>query len=139
MRSRYSLTAGQERLQASLFQYAELAEDLKTEIRELLDQLRLREFSVNLRHHGVDRLNDDTLERASRILAYASIIVGLLVGSSIPILAEELGSEPTYLADVGIVGIGLAAIPGLAATATTVRGWLARRRSPLAPRTREHD
>ena len=64
-------------------------EDLPDELRDVLDQLRRREFSVNLRHQGLDRLNDDTLEHASGTIAVGLVIAGLLVGSSVLILAER--------------------------------------------------
>ncbi len=64
-------------------------EDLPDELRDVLDQLRRREFSVNLRHQGLDRLNDDTLEHASGTIAVGMVIAGLLVGSSVLILAER--------------------------------------------------
>ena len=83
-------------------------EDLPDELRDVLDQLRRREFSVNLRHQGLDRLNDDTLEHASGTIAVGMVIAGLLVGSSVLILAERGTEGSTFLRGVGVTGIVIA-------------------------------
>jgi ubiquinone biosynthesis protein len=94
------------------------------EVRDVLDQLRRREFSVNLRHHGIDRLNDDTLEHASGTIAIGLVITGLMVGSSVLILAERNTEGYSILRGFGIAGIIIATV--LAVT-LPIR-WIRRRK-----------
>jgi hypothetical protein len=94
------------------------------EVRDVLDQLRRREFSVNLRHHGIDRLNDDTLEHASGTIAIGLVIAGLMVGSSVLILAERNIEGYSILRGFGIAGIIIATV--LAVT-LPIR-WIRRRK-----------
>ena len=124
IRDRYGFTATRDRLLTSAQRYLSLMEDLPDEVRDVLDQLRRREFSVNLRHHGMDRLNDDTLEHASGTIAVGLVIAGLLVGSSVLILAE-LGIEVSkILRGVGVTGIVIAI---LLAITLPIR-WIRRRK-----------
>lgn len=102
---RYGFKAARERIMTSAMRYLSLLEDFPDELRDVMDQLRRREFSVNLRHHGIDRLNDDTLEHASGTIAMGMIIAGLLVGSSVLILAERGIDGSRFLRGVGTAGI----------------------------------
>ncbi|MCG8511005.1 MAG: AarF/ABC1/UbiB kinase family protein, partial [Rhodospirillales bacterium] len=99
IKSRYSLAALRERFQQGVLRYGEFLEDLPDELRDLLEQIRKREFIVNLHHKGVDRLNDNTIDHAARSVSYAMIIAGLLVGSSILVFAGE------GLASIGLLDI----------------------------------
>ncbi len=47
IRERYGLKAAQERIKAGALRYLSLMEDLPDELRDVLDQVRRREFSVN--------------------------------------------------------------------------------------------
>lgn len=105
---RYGLKAASERIVSSAQRYLSLLEDFPDELRDVMDQLRRREFSVNLRHHGIERLNDDTLEHASGTIAVGLVIAGLLVGSSVLILAERGMDGSSVLRIVGITGIVIA-------------------------------
>jgi len=89
-----------------------------------MDQLRRREFSVNLRHHGIDRLNDNTLEHASGTIAVGMVIAGLLVGSSVLILAERGIEGSPILRGFGITGLILAIVLTIA---LPIR-WIRRRK-----------
>jgi Pyruvate/2-oxoacid:ferredoxin oxidoreductase gamma subunit len=101
-----------------------LLEDLPNEVRDVLDQLRRREFSVNLRHHGMDRLNDDTLEHASGTIAMGMIIAGLMVGSSVLILAERAIEGSSLLRGIGVTGIVIANVLAI----TLPIRWIRRRK-----------
>jgi ubiquinone biosynthesis protein len=122
MRRRYGLRALRARLQRALLGYAELAEDLPREVTSLLEQLRRNEFSVRLEHHRLDRLTE-TVEHASRNVAYALIIAALLVGSSILILADR-GSEAGLLGEIGAGGLVAAVMLILALVAANYRRGL---------------
>jgi len=126
IRDRCSAGAVAARLRSAVWRYVSLAEDLPDEVRDVLDQLRRREFSVNLRHHGIDRLNDNTLEHASGTIAVGLVITGLLIASSVLILAESRSAEPGFLRTAGIAGLILAA--GLAILLPF--RWVRRRKQP---------
>jgi ubiquinone biosynthesis protein len=121
---RYGFVAARDRLLTSAQRYLSLMEDLPDELRDVLDQLRRREFSVNLRHQGLDRLNDDTLEHASGTIAVGLVIAGLMVGSSVLILAERGIEGSRVLRIVGVTGIVVAI---LMAIMLPIR-WIRRRK-----------
>ncbi len=124
IRERYGLHAAAERLRSGALRYLSLLEDLPDELRDVLDQVRRREFSVNLRHQGLDRLNDDTLEHASGTIAIGMVIAGLLVGSSVLILAERSVEGFSLLRAFGTGGITLAMFLAL----TLPIRWIRRRK-----------
>ena len=124
IRDRYGFKAAQDRIVTTAQRYLSLLEDMPDEVRDVLDQLRRREFSVNLRHHGIDRLNDDTLEHASGTIAIGLVIAGLMVGSSVLILAERSIEGYSLLRGFGIAGIIIATV--LAVT-LPIR-WIRRRK-----------
>ena len=124
IRDRYGFTAARDRVLTSAQRYLSLMEDLPDELRDVLDQLRRREFSVNLRHQGLERLNDDTLEHASGTIAMGMVIAGLMVGSSVLILAERGTEGSTILRAVGVTGIVVAI---LMAIMLPIR-WIRRRK-----------
>ena len=124
IRDRYGFKAAQDRIVTTAQRYLSLLEDMPDEVRDVLDQLRRREFSVNLRHHGIDRLNDDTLEHASGTIAIGLVIAGLMVGSSVLILAERNIEGYSLLRGFGIAGIIIATV--LAVT-LPIR-WIRRRK-----------
>jgi ubiquinone biosynthesis protein len=105
---RYGLSAIRSRLRRSLLQYVELVEDLPSEIRPVLAQLRRNRFTFNLEHRGLTRLTH-TIEHASRNISFALIIAAMLVGSSILVLAAR---QPGLagLTAIGVAGFVAAAI-----------------------------
>ncbi len=108
VQKRYGFGAIRARLQRSLLQYTELAEDLPGELRPLLSQLRRNKLAFNLEHRGLGRLTH-TIEHASRNIAFALIIAAMLVGSSILVHAARdpgLGA----LNALGIAGFMAAAV-----------------------------
>lgn len=124
VRERYGFKAAQERIFTTAQRYMSLLEDLPDEMRDVLDQLRRREFSVNLRHHGIDRLNDDTLEHASGTIAVGLVIAGLMVGSSVLILAERGIEGSSLLRGFGIAGMITATVLAI----TLPIRWIRRRK-----------
>ena len=124
IRERYGIAAAGERIKAGALRYLSFIEDLPDELRDVLDQLRRREFSVNLKHQGLDRLNDDTIEHASGTIAVGLVIAGLLVSSSVLILAEREAGGVSLLRGLGVGGIVLAM---LLAVTLPIR-WIRRRR-----------
>ncbi|MFO0427940.1 MAG: ABC1 kinase family protein [Planctomyces sp.] len=124
IRERYGAAAAGERLRNGVLRYLSLLEDLPDELRDVLDQLRRREFSVNLKHQGLERLNDDTIEHASGTIAVGLVIAGLLVSSSVLILAERGVEGVSLLRGLGVGGIILAM---LLAVTLPIR-WIRRRR-----------
>ena len=71
-----------------------------------------------------DRSNDDTLEHASGTIAMGLVIAGLLVGSSVLILAERGIEGSSILRGVGITGLVIAI---LLAITLPIR-WIRRRK-----------
>jgi len=119
---RYGLKAAKDRLVTCAQRYLSLMEDFPEEVRDVMDQLRRREFSVNLRHHGIDRLNDNTLEHASGTIAMGLVIAGLMVGSSVLILAERGIQGSSILRGFGIAGL----IVAMLLTVTLPIRWIRR-------------
>lgn len=124
IRERYGFRAAQDRIVTAAQRYLSLMEDFPDEMRDVLDQLRRREFSVNLRHHGLDRLNDDTLEHASGTIALGLIIAGLFVGSSVLLLAERNTQGSTILRGIAVTGI----VIGIVLSITLPIRWIRRRK-----------
>lgn len=124
IRDRYGFRAAQDRIVTAAQRYLSLVEDFPDEVRDVLDQLRRREFSVNLRHHGLDRLNDDTLEHASGTIALGLIIAGLFVGSSVLLLAERGIEGSSVLRGVAVTGI----VIGIVLSVTLPIRWIRRRK-----------
>jgi ubiquinone biosynthesis protein len=124
IRERYGIAAAGERLKIGALRYLSLLEDLPDELRDVLDQLRRREFSVNLKHQGLDRLNDDTIEHASGTIAVGLVIAGLLISSSVLIYSEKGAEGVSLLRGLGVGGIVLAMILAI----TLPIRWIRRRR-----------
>lgn len=121
---RYGVRAAADRVRTGAIRYLSLLEDLPDELRDVLDQVRRREFSVNLRHQGLDRLNDNTIEHASGTIAVGMVIAGLLVSSSVLILAERYVEGFSWLRVLGITGLGF----GTLLTITLPIRWIRRRK-----------
>ena len=112
VKRRLGFRALRERLRSSLFTYAEFAEEVPGEIRNLLTQLRKNRLAVNIEHRGLQKLTN-TIEHASRNISFALVVAAMLVGSSILVLAG--GREPSawmlYL--LGVAGFVLALVLAL--------------------------
>ena len=108
VQKRYSMTAVRSRLKRSLMQYAEMAEELPRELRPLIKSLRRNRLSVNIEHHGLERLTR-TVEHASRNISFALIIAAMFVGSSILVLAAR-NPGMGALTTMGAVGFATSAV-----------------------------
>lgn len=124
IKERYGFRAARDRIRTGALRYLSLIEDLPDELRDVLDQIRRREFSVNLRHHGIDRLNDNTIEHASGTIAVGLVIAGLFVGSSVLLLTERHVEGWTWLKLVGTVGLTF----GMMLAITLPIRWIRRRK-----------
>lgn len=102
----YSASAIRARLQKSLVAYAELAETLPSDLRQVLKQLRGNKVTVNLEHRGLTRLTS-TIEHASRNISFSLIIAAVLVGSSILVLSES-SRGGRGVSTLGLLGFGAA-------------------------------
>ena len=112
VRRRYGIRALRQRLQNSLARYAELAEALPRDAMTLIQLVRRQKLTVNLEHHGLDRLTR-AVEHASRNIARALIITALLVASSILMLADRAaGGSMGALTFGSVAGFALAGALG---------------------------
>ncbi len=105
---RYSLGAVRRRFEGALRDYADLAEGLPGEVRTLLTQLRRNRLAVNLEHRGLGRLTQ-AIEHASRNIAFAMLIAGIVVASGILIHADR-GTTAVNLTTLGGIGIAVALV-----------------------------
>jgi ubiquinone biosynthesis protein len=105
---RYSVSAISDRFQRSMLQYLELVEDLPSELRPILTQLRRNRLAVNLEHRGLDRVTH-TIEHASRNISFALIIASIFVGSSILVLAARSPGMSAFMT-VGVAGFVATAV-----------------------------
>ncbi len=114
---RYRVGAIKERLVRSLASYVDILEDLPGEVRSLLAQTRRKDFAINLHHQGLNRLSN-TIDRASRTIAYGLIFAAVILGASILILADDGQGLTGPLSRIGfgvliivaMIALGLAAI-----------------------------
>jgi ubiquinone biosynthesis protein len=121
VRRRYGIRALRRRLEGSLVGYAELAERLPRETRDLLYMIRRGRVSINLQHQGLDRLTDE-VERASRNISYALVMSSLIVGGSILFLADTAQPGPRgVLFYAGLAAVVMAGLFGVARVAFTRR------------------
>lgn len=110
VQQRYGWAAAKERLMRAGRSYVDILEDLPEDIRLIVTQFRRREFAFTLEHKGLDRLNDN-IEHASRNIAMAMICTGLIVASSILVLAASGRSHPLVFSGLGLAGfLGAAAM-----------------------------
>ncbi len=121
VRRRYGIRALRRRLEGSLLGYAELAERLPRELRDLLFMVRRDRVSIKLQHQGLDRLTDE-IERASRNISYALVISSLIVGGAILFLADTAEGGPRgVLFYAGLAAIVLAGLFGISRVLFTRR------------------
>lgn len=105
IKQRYGLAAIKKRFEMSLVEYLELVEDLPGAFKWIVSQIRSNSFSVQLDHHGLDRLTD-TVHKASKNISVALISAAIMVGSAILILADNVSKEPSgFLQNLGFVGV----------------------------------
>ena len=107
--SRYRPKAIRERVTRAVGEYVDIMEELPTDLRALLSQMRRREFAVNLHHEGLERLST-TIDRASRTIAYGLAMAAIIIGSAVLILAERGDGSFGLLSVLGFIGIFSTAI-----------------------------
>ncbi len=103
VKRRYGFGAVRRRLRDGLLGYAQLAEELPTNLHKLLYDLRRNRITVNLEHSGFESLIR-TVEHASRNIAHSMFIAALILGPSILILADSLADERSWLTTAGLLG-----------------------------------
>jgi ubiquinone biosynthesis protein len=121
---RYRPGAIKERLVRSMASYIDIVEDLPGEVRSLLAQTRRKNFAINLHHQGLDRLSN-TIDRASRTIAYGLIFAAVIMGASILILADAGTGLGGLLSKIGFGVLTLVTMIALGLTA--INFWKARR------------
>ncbi len=102
VRQRYGYRAIKRRMQSMAMSYAELAERLPGDLKQIIDAINRDRLTINLEHHRLDRLTQ-TIEHASINIAWALVIAALFVGSSILVLANR-GNAIWGLNLLGILG-----------------------------------
>lgn len=107
--SRYRPKAIRDRMTRAVGEYVDLMEELPTDLRALLSQIRRRDFALNLRHEGLERLST-TIDRSSRTIAYGLVVAAIIISSSVLILAERREDSFGLLSVLGFVGIFSTAI-----------------------------
>jgi len=108
VRERFGPRAVRRRLQQAVAEYAQLVERLPNDIKQVIQSVNRDRLTINLEHHRLDKLTE-TLEHASRNIAFALVVAALFVGSSILVLANRGGSV-WGLSLLGIVGFVLAGV-----------------------------
>lgn len=101
---RYGFAAMRHRMQSSANDYMELLENLPSDARRILDQIRNNRLTLNLEMKRIEHLADK-LDSSSRLMGISMIISALIVGSSILILADSLSKKQGFLGIVGLVGL----------------------------------
>ena len=117
---RYRVGAIKERLVRSLASYVDILEDLPGEVRSLLAQTRRKDFAINLHHQGLNRLSN-TVDRASRTIAYGLIFAAVILGASILILADDGQGLTGTLSRIGFGVLVIVAMSALGLAAINVR------------------
>ncbi len=121
---RYRPGAIKDRLTRSLASYVDIVEDLPGELRSLLAQTRRKDFAINLHHQGLNRLSN-TIDRASRTIAYGLIFAAVIMGASILILADAGTGLGGLLSKIGF-GV-LTLVTMIAMGLTAINWWKAHR------------
>jgi ubiquinone biosynthesis protein len=124
---RYSLSSMRRRFEASAAEYVQLAEELPGEVGQLVRQLRRNKLAINLEHRGLSRLTQ-TIEHASRNIAFAMTIAGLVVGSAILVHAHREGTAISFRL-VGTLGLVLAGVLSLGYVVMN-RRWIREKKKP---------
>lgn len=106
---RYGFSAMRHRMQSSMNDYMELLENLPSDARRILDQVRHNRLTLNLEMKRIEHLADK-VDSSSRLMGISMIISALIVGSSILILADSLAKKQGFLGIIGIVGLLAAGI-----------------------------
>ncbi|MBL8990746.1 MAG: AarF/ABC1/UbiB kinase family protein [Phycisphaerae bacterium] len=132
VKRKYSVGSVRKRLVGAARHLAAMAEHLPGEIQAIISQFRKNRVAINLEHRGLDRLNE-TIEHASRNIAFALIIAAIAVGSAILVLADR--TRETGLTTIGTVGFTIAGLLTVLLVLTNW-GWTKSKRRPERERDR---
>lgn len=121
VKRQFGARALKRRMRESLVEYADLLEKLPGEVHTLITQVRRNRLAINLEHRGLARLTQ-TIEHASRNIAFALIITGMVVGSAILVHASRGGSI-LGLNGLGVMGFVAAGVLTVLHILTN-RAWL---------------
>ncbi len=102
--NRYGFTAMRQRMQKTMNEYAELLENLPTDVQRILDQIRHGRFTLNLEMRRFEHLADK-VELSSKVMGISMLTSALIVASSILILADSLSKKSGFLGILGIIGL----------------------------------
>lgn len=109
VRQRFGLRASRRRMRRSLLGYAELFEDIPSELRTVFAQFRRRDFTVSLDHRGLPELTD-MLRQTGAMVAWAMVTAATIIAAAIMILADAGTPGWPILSAIGFVGLGLALV-----------------------------
>jgi ubiquinone biosynthesis protein len=109
------------RVQQAVQSYSRLLADLPRDVRMLSQRLRSNRLSVGIEHRGLDRLTE-TIEHASRNVAFALMIAATIVGSAILVMADVGTGSAGLLTQVAIAAAIVAVVLGLLLALTHYRG-----------------
>jgi ubiquinone biosynthesis protein len=118
---RYAPEEVWRRVQHAVQSYSRLLADLPRDVRMLSQRLRSNRLSVGIEHRGLDRLTE-TIEHASRNVAFALMIAATIVGSAILVMADVGTGSAGLLTQVAIAAAIVAAVLGLLLALTHYRG-----------------
>jgi len=104
VKDRYRPEAIKQRVMKAAAGYVDIIEELPADFRALAALFRNQGLAFKLQHEGLDRLSI-TIDRASRTIAYGLSVAGIIVGSSVLILAERGQSSLGPLTMLGLAGI----------------------------------
>lgn len=112
IKQRYSVGGIRKRVQEAMVSYADLIEDLPSEVSDLLRAVRQNQLSLPLEHRGLDRLTTE-MERASMNVSWSLVISSLIVGAAILVLADHMAGKTTALTWIALAGLIVGAIFGV--------------------------
>lgn len=123
VRRRYGVRAVRRRLYGATVDYAQLVERLPQDLGDLLRLARRRELGFSLDHKGIDEL-ERTISEASVNISLGLAFAGLVLGSSVLVLADQVDDEPSWLSWLAASGFAAALFLGGMRLAAV---WLANR------------
>lgn len=118
VRRRYGIRALRRRLTNSAIGYAQLLEDIPSQVESVLFDLRRKRFTVNLEHRGLDYLTN-TIEHASGNVAHSVFLASVIMGSAILILADSIREQPGLLTIIAGLGFTMSVVLALGRVITS--------------------
>ncbi|MEM9167670.1 MAG: AarF/UbiB family protein [Planctomycetota bacterium] len=112
VKQRYSVGAVFDRLRDSIAGYADLAEDIPGDARDIIQQVKHNRLKLNLEHRGFERLTAE-IERASINIAWAFVVAAFIVGAALLILADSVDRSRSALTLVASIVFAIALVLGI--------------------------